>query len=79
MVITMSSARAASAARSDSSRRPLVLHALQQRLGARLRERHAPGAQRVEDRVIVVDAEDPQAAVGEAQRQRQADAAETDH
>ena len=48
-------------------------------LGPGLIERHAARAQRVQDGWIMVDAEHPQTAVGEAQRQRQSDATEADH
>ena len=51
---------------------------VEQLLGAGLGERHPPGAQRLEDRRVVVDPEHADAAVGEAQRQRQTDAAQAD-
>ena len=52
--------------------------AVEQLLGAGLLERHPAGANRLEHRRIVVDPEHAQPAVGEAQRQRQPDAAEAD-
>ena len=57
---------------------PRALDALEQLLGARLLERHPARAHGVQDRLVVVDAEHAQAAIGEAERQRQADAAEAD-
>ena len=52
--------------------------ALQQRLGAGLLERHPTRSDRFEDRLVVVDPEHAQPAVGEAQREREPDATETD-
>ena len=54
-------------------------HALEQLLGAGLVERHPAGADRGEHRLVVVDADHAQPAVGEAQRERQPHAPETDH
>ena len=51
---------------------------VEQGLGAGLLERHSPLAQRGQAVRGVVDAENAQAAVGEAQGQRQADAAQAD-
>ena len=53
-------------------------HALEQLLGAGLAERHPAGPDRLEDRRVVVDAEHPQPAVGERQREREPDPAEPD-
>jgi hypothetical protein len=53
--------------------------ALQQLLGALLRERHPAGLESLDDRRVVVDPEYANPAVGEAQGQRQADPPESDH
>ena len=53
--------------------------AIEELLGAALGERHPPGANRVEQVGILVDAQYLQSAIGEAQRQRQADTAESDY
>ena len=53
-------------------------HALQQLLRTRLVERHPSSPDRVDHRSIVVDSQHANAAVGEGQRQRQPDAAESD-
>ena len=77
-VITMCSAWAASGTLSDSveaTRRP---HALEQLLGAGLLERHRAALDSQQPLGVVVDPEHAQAAVGEAQRQRQADPSEAD-
>ncbi len=55
-----------------------VLDALEDLVGAGLVERHASLPDRAEALRVVVDAEHLQAAVGEGQRQRQADTAEAD-
>ena len=52
--------------------------AIEQCLGARLLERHPAGAQRLEHRRVVIDAENVQTAVGEAQGERQPDPAQPD-
>ena len=57
---------------------PRALDPLQELLGARLGERHPARAQGVQDRLIVIDTQHAQAAIGEAERQRQPDAAEAD-
>ena len=58
---------------------PGSLDALEQLLCAGLGERHLAGSHRGQQRRVVVDPDHPQAAVGEAQRQRQPDPAKTDH
>ena len=57
---------------------PSVEHAREQLLRARLVERHAPRAQRLEPVGVLVDAEHGQPRVRERERERQADAAEPD-
>ena len=79
IVITMSSARAASAARSASSKPPAAGDPIEQLLRPSLDEGHPARPERLEDGGVVVDAENAVAPVGEAQRQGQPDAAQADH
>ncbi len=58
---------------------PALVYALQQLLRAGLLEGHHALAHRAEAGGVVVDPHNPQAAVGERERERQADAAEADH
>ena len=53
-------------------------HPLEQLLGARLVERHLAGARPREHRGLALDADHVEAAVGEGERERQADPAEAD-
>jgi hypothetical protein len=55
-----------------------LAHALEQRLGARLLERHAPGADRGEAVGVLVYAHDGEPPVGEAQREREPYPSEAD-
>ena len=55
------------------------MHPVEQLLRAGLRERHPAFPHRVQAAAVVVDSNHLEAAVGEGQRQRQADAAEADH
>ena len=79
IVITMSSAAAASAARSASCEAAGRGDAVEQLLGAGLAPRHPAGADRVEHRAVVVDAQYAHSAIGERQRKREADPAQADH
>jgi hypothetical protein len=54
-------------------------HTVEQLLGSGLAPGHPPGPDRVEHRAIVVDAQHSHSAVGERERERQADPAEADH
>ena len=78
-VSTMWRASAASSIRSDSCQPVAGPHAVEQLLRAALLERHHAVARRSRrSRVVAVDADGRQAAVGEAERERQPDAAEAD-
>jgi hypothetical protein len=53
-------------------------HALEQFLGAGLGERHLPGGELVEHRLLALDADGVESTLGERQREGQADTAEAD-
>ena len=77
-VSTIASACAASAARSDELERP-ARDAVEQLVGARLLERHPAARAIASSRSASLSTPSTrQAAVGEAERERQADAAEAD-
>ena len=54
-------------------------HAVQQPLGPGLAPGHPPGADRLQHRAVVIDAEHAYPAVGKRERERQADPAKADH